>query len=117
MACRLPLRQQLVLCRDALDQVVERTLAPVHFLKVQGATATHNMDKQKGELTKVPLRPCRDALDQVVERTLALVHFLKAQGATATHNMDNLLLRESMDVIGAQAFWNPAPLCMYFMQS
>ena len=46
---------------------------------------------------------CRDALDQVVERTLALVGFLKAQGATATHNMDNLLLRESMDVIGAQA--------------
>ena len=47
---------------------------------------------------------CRDALDQVVERTLALVGFLKAQGATATHNMDNLLLRESMDVIGEQAF-------------
>ena len=48
----------------------------------------------------VPL--CRDAFDQVVERTLALVYFLKAQGTTATHNMDNLLLRESMDVIGAQ---------------
>ena len=52
----------------------------------------------------MPAFTCRDALDQVVERTLALVHFLKAQGATATHNMDNLLLRESMDVIGAQAF-------------
>ena len=44
---------------------------------------------------------CRDAFDQVVDRTLALVHFLKVQGATSTHNMDNLLLRESMDVIGA----------------
>ena len=39
-----------------------------------------------------------------MERTLVLVNFLKVQGATATHNMDNLLLRESMDVIGAQAF-------------
>ena len=64
----------------------------------------------------MPLPPCRDALDQVVERTLALVHFLKAQGATATHNMDNLLLRESMDVIGAHAFQTLDPPCMCRMQ-
>lgn len=44
--------------------------------------------------------PCRDAFDHVVDRSLALVAFLKAQGPAAVHNMDNLLLRESMDVIG-----------------
>ena len=37
----------------------------------------------------------------MVDRSLALVAFLKAQGPAAVHNMDNLLLMESMDVIGA----------------
>lgn len=46
------------------------------------------------------LAHCRDAFDHVVDRSLALVGFLKAQGPTVVHNMDNLLLRESMDVIG-----------------
>ncbi len=36
----------------------------------------------------------------MVDRSLALVAFLKAQGPAAVHNMDNLLLMESMDVIG-----------------
>jgi hypothetical protein len=36
----------------------------------------------------------------VVDRSLALVEYLKAQGPATVHNMDNLLLRESMDVIG-----------------
>lgn len=31
---------------------------------------------------------------------MSLVEYLKAQGPAAVHNMDNLLLRESMDVIG-----------------
>ena len=44
--------------------------------------------------------PCREAFDHVVDRSLALVAFLRAQGPAAVHNMDNLLLRESMDVIG-----------------
>lgn len=43
---------------------------------------------------------CREAFDHVVDRSLALVGFLKAQGPKTVHNMDNLLLRESMDVIG-----------------
>ena len=46
------------------------------------------------------LAHCRDAFDHVVDRSLALVGFLKAQGPAVVHNMDNLLLRESMDVIG-----------------
>ena len=46
------------------------------------------------------LASCREAFDHVVDRSLALVAFLKAQGPAAVHNMDNLLLMESMDVIG-----------------
>jgi hypothetical protein len=37
----------------------------------------------------------------VVDRTLALGEYLKQQGPETPQNMDNLLLRESMDVIGA----------------
>ena len=56
--------------------------------------------------------PCRDAFDHVVDRSLALVAFLKAQGPAAVHNMDNLLLRESMDVIGvARAPANVPDIC------
>ncbi|CAL5224619.1 g7335 [Coccomyxa viridis] len=46
----------------------------------------------------------REAFDHVVDRSLALVAFLKAQGPAAVHNMDNLLLMESMDVIGRFGF-------------
>ncbi len=35
-----------------------------------------------------------------MERTLALAGYLAEGGAKKTHNVDNLLLRESMDVIG-----------------
>ena len=52
------------------------------------------------DMTRGVSAPCRDAFDHVVDRSLALVAFLKAQGPAAVHNMDNLLLRESMDVIG-----------------
>ena len=43
---------------------------------------------------------CRIALSHIVERTLALAGYLAEGGAKKTHNVDNLLLRESMDVIG-----------------
>lgn len=43
---------------------------------------------------------CRGAFEHVVDRSMSLVEYLKAQGPAAVHNMDNLLLRESMDVIG-----------------
>lgn len=33
---------------------------------------------------------------------MALVDYLKEAGPDKVHNVDNLLLRESMDVIGAQ---------------
>ena len=46
---------------------------------------------------------CRLALSHIVERTLALAGYLAEGGAARTHNVDNLLLRESMDVIGAPA--------------
>ena len=35
-----------------------------------------------------------------MERTLALAGYLAESGEKKTHNVDNLLLRESMDVIG-----------------
>ena len=47
---------------------------------------------------------CRLALAHIVERTLALADYLSEGGAVKSFNVDNLLLRESMDVIGA-------PLC------
>ena len=39
-----------------------------------------------------------------MERTLALGDYLSEGGSKRTHNVDNLLLRESMDVIGESAF-------------
>ena len=52
----------------------------------------------------IPANPfCRLALAHIVERTLALADYLSEGGATKAHNVDNLLLRESMDVIGALA--------------
>jgi hypothetical protein len=54
---------------------------------------------------------CRGAFEHVLDRSLALVEYLKAQGAAAVHNMDNLLLRESMDVIGKpsiHSFFHPS---------
>ena len=44
---------------------------------------------------------CRVALGHIVDRSLALAEYLREGGPEAVHNMDNLLLRESMDVIGA----------------
>ncbi len=38
-----------------------------------------------------------------MERTLALGDYLSEGGSKRTHNVDNLLLRESMDVIGESA--------------
>ena len=59
--------------------------------------------QERGQCTPAVTRvmaPCREAFDHVVDRSLALVAFLKAQDPAAVHNMDNLLLMESMDVIG-----------------
>ncbi|CAL8465573.1 g5109 [Coccomyxa elongata] len=42
----------------------------------------------------------RDAFGHVLDCTMALVEFLKEGGPERVHNIDNLLLRESMDVIG-----------------
>ena len=44
----------------------------------------------------------RVALGHIVDRSLALVEHLREGGPGAVHNMDALLLRESMDVIGAR---------------
>ena len=44
---------------------------------------------------------CRGAFAHVVERTVKLVDILTGNTEHAPINMDNLLLRESMDVIGA----------------
>ena len=44
---------------------------------------------------------CRFALGHIIDRSLALVEYLRKKGPKAVHNMDTLLLRESMDVIGA----------------
>ncbi len=38
----------------------------------------------------------------MLDCSLALVEHLREGGAEKVHNMDNLLLRESMDVIGTQ---------------
>ncbi|CAL5224557.1 g7259 [Coccomyxa viridis] len=46
----------------------------------------------------------RLALSHIVERTLALAGYLAESGEKKTHNVDNLLLRESMDVIGRFGF-------------
>ncbi len=43
---------------------------------------------------------CRDAFGHVLECAAALVDYLKVSGPERVHNIDNLLLRESMDVIG-----------------
>ena len=43
---------------------------------------------------------CREAFDHVVDRSMALVNHLGQGGPLAVHNIDNLMLRESMDVIG-----------------
>ncbi len=48
--------------------------------------------------------PRRFALEQIIDRSMALVDFLRDSGPLKVHNVDNLLLRESMDVIGA---WCP----------
>lgn len=49
--------------------------------------------------------PCmhREAFGHVVDRSMALVNFLAQGGPQAVHNIDNLMLRESMDVIGMPA--------------
>ena len=44
----------------------------------------------------------RQALQLVVDRTSQLVDYLKDAGSRAPQNVDQLLLRESMDVIGAR---------------
>ena len=46
---------------------------------------------------------CREAFGHVVDRSMALVNHLGQGGPLAVHNIDNLMLRESMDVIGAPA--------------
>lgn len=46
--------------------------------------------------------PCRGAFAHVVERTEKLVDILTGNTEHVPINMDNLLLRESMDVIGAR---------------
>ena len=54
---------------------------------------------------------CRLALAHIVERTLALADYLEEGGSVKSFNVDNLLLRESMDVIGAPfcaSHWFPA---------
>lgn len=46
-----------------------------------------------------------------MERTLALADYLEEGGSVKSFNVDNLLLRESMDVIGAPLCppqWSPA---------
>ena len=49
----------------------------------------------------------RDAFEHVGDRTLALVQYLDSQGQDSIHNVDNLLLRESMDVIGKNNIFLP----------
>ncbi|CAK0787662.1 hypothetical protein CVIRNUC_010884 [Coccomyxa viridis] len=44
------------------------------------------------------------ALAHIVERTLALADYLEEGGSVKSFNVDNLLLRESMDVIGRFGF-------------
>ncbi|KAK9904844.1 hypothetical protein WJX75_003698 [Coccomyxa subellipsoidea] len=46
----------------------------------------------------------RGAFEHVVEHTMALVDYPKEGGPKKVHNIDNLLLRESMDVIGQFGF-------------
>ena len=50
---------------------------------------------------------CRLALSHIVQRTQALADYLAEGSATKTHNVDNLLLRESMDVIGESQSCGP----------
>ena len=45
----------------------------------------------------------REAFGHVMDRSMALVHYLAQSGPQAVHNIDNLMLRESMDVIGVPA--------------
>jgi len=49
----------------------------------------------------------RFALAHVVEMSKQLVAYLSDCGPHKVHNVDNLLLRESMDVIGARSFPSP----------
>ncbi|EIE19060.1 cytochrome P450 [Coccomyxa subellipsoidea C-169] len=46
----------------------------------------------------------RFALAHVIEASMSLVKYLKESGYQKVHNVDNLLLRESMDVIGRFGF-------------
>ena len=62
-------------------------------------------------LTSERFPACRLALAHIVERTLALSDYLSEGGAVKSFNVDNLLLRESMDVIGGPScpcHWSPA---------
>ncbi len=43
---------------------------------------------------------------------MALVDYLKEGGSQKVHNVDNLLLRESMDVIGARSHSCPPVLLL-----
>lgn len=43
----------------------------------------------------------RVALPRVVDKSLALVNHLRSGDKSTVHNMDRLLLRLSMDIIGA----------------
>lgn len=54
---------------------------------------------------------CRGAFAHVVERTEKLVDILTGNTEHVPINMDNLLLRESMDVIGAPLA-SPAPFSL-----
>jgi hypothetical protein len=42
----------------------------------------------------------RFALAHVIDASMSLVKYLRESGSRKVHNVDNLLLRESMDVIG-----------------
>ncbi len=48
----------------------------------------------------------RDAFGHVLECSMALVQYLREGGPERVHNIDNLLLRESMDVIGVPSALN-----------
>ena len=61
-------------------------------------------------VTATSCMPCRGAFAHVVERTEKLVDILTGNTEHVPINMDNLLLRESMDVIGAPIA-SPAPFC------
>ena len=53
---------------------------------------------------------CRCALGHIIDRSMALVEYLRERGPKTVHNMDTLLLRESMDVIGAPPWTVSSPV-------